>query len=474
MKKIPNYLFWIVSLLLLLPSYVSAETTTLLVDVSGSMNGLSSDRNIHSLNKVKDEVSSFANIYKDSIEIVTFTDKILDTFVITPKNFDKEIYQNYFLPKKGNTNLNVALNYVENTNSHNIVLISDGKHNIGNFVPIIENLNNHNNRNQFFLLLDESDLNTPLLQELSSSNNIKFISSLSDILNTTTEVSEDREETISESSPVPSHLNTEDQKLSIHDNKSHVDLFKIFMWIIIGVIILVIILLLLKFIISILPLFLMNSVQGIQKAITILFNLPKPIFNIIGKLLPTKMRDFIFGVNGDPRTAYMPSYDNYKRGNVQPDPKSKNYEKQKQLLDEHKRKTGKSLKYKNGEPDFSDIAEYEQPLKGGLDSNVPQGNKVRPNVHYAQDKAADAMMKSKQGSKVIGDYVGKKPNSITYEDYQSWKEDRLNNGANPKTPHEKIDGTGIQWVPTDMHDTFKHTGGVSMTESIRNFFGLNI
>ena len=456
MKKLSSRYLWIVCILLLIPSFVTAVTTTLLVDVSGSMNGISNDRAIQSFGKVKDEISSFARNNKDTIQIVIFTDKVIDSFVlITANNLYEEKLNKIMYPRKGNTNMNVALNYLNDTNAENVVIISDGRHNVGNYKTVVDNIRKNKNRNLFFLLLDETDLETPLIKECLSSNDITIIRSLSEIPNNTIENPQDCE-------------TKEISKEFVDEYKPNVVSFKIFMWIIIGLLIVVCLCVLLKLFIVILPLFKMASAGAIQKGIIDLYNLPKPLFNLIFKFLPSKMQLFL--------NDYMPKYDQIKRGVVIP----KN-EAQKQTLQDWKNQTGKNAEYKNGEPDFEPVSEYVQSLDGTLDDNIPKGTDPRKNVSKAQDKAANLMLSSRDGRKKIADYVGKNPKDIDYNDYTCWKDDALNQGKpnhNPKTPHESIDGKKIMWVPKRYHDVawggIDHYGGVSMLKSVRNFFGLNV
>lgn len=456
-----------VTVMLLSLLMVSASNTSFLIDVSGSMNGLSKDRSVKSLAKVRNELGMYMEgNSKDSVQIITFTDRIVDNFIITPSSTNLEsVFKTISFPRKGNTNLEVALESVD-AKFNRIVVISDGRHNIGDASQIIAKLTTNKesaNKKQYFLLLDEKDMETPLIKEFSNSNYIAIISSLSDLKeeNPTSPAVTTQAETTS-SSIVKTNANNSSK------DESEINLFQIIIWIIVCSVILVLGILLIKILVPVLPLFKMVSAGAIQKAIPFLYNLPKPLFNIIFKVLPSKMKSFL--------KEYMPSYNGYSRGNVIP----KN-DTQKQTLDEWEKQTGKRAKYKNGEIDFSDVAEHKERLNGTLDNNIPNGANPRANVSHAQDCAANQMLNSKTGREKIAKYLGKNPNDITYEDYTSWKDDSLNQGKpnhNPKTPHESIDGREIMWVPKRFHDVawggISHNGGVSMLKSIRTYFGLNI
>lgn len=216
------------------------------------------------------------------------------------------------------------------------------------------------------------------------------------------------------------------------------------------------------------PLFTMVSAGAIQTSIAFLYNLPKPLFNIVFRRLPSKMTKFL--------QQNMPKYEDMKRVEVVP-----NNEAQRQTLEEWQKQTGKRAQYKNGEIDFSDVAEHKEKFNDTLDDNIPNTSNPRSKVSKAQDKAAQQMLNSKNGREKIGKYIGKDPKDVTYEDYTCWKDDALNQGTphhNPKTPHETIDGKEIMWVPKKYHDVawggIDHNGGVSMLKSIRNYFELNI
>lgn len=462
-----------VCLVLLSVLFVEASNTTFLVDVSGSMDGLSKDRTAKSLYKVENEFKMYIdNNINDTVKIITFTDRIIDSFQITPHSTDLEsLVKKISHPQKGNTDLMIALEKIGNSTANRVVIISDGRQNVGDFINIIEKLKldrAKKNRKQYFLMLEESDLGTPLINEFSKSDYITIIRSLTELtykdLKAQNEV---QDKNTIPASVVDAESNTT-ESLNSDEYKQNISLFKIVICIIISLIILTCAYLIIKLLVTILPLFKMDSAGAIQIGIAFLYNLPKPLFNLIFKALPPKMKTFL--------DKYMPKYDDLKRGEVVP----KN-DIQKQTLDDWEKKTGKRAKYKNGEIDFSDVAEYKEKLNGTLDDNIPKGSDPRTKVSKAQDRAAIQMLNRETGRKKIAEYVGKSPKEVTYNDYTSWKDDSLNNGKpnhNPKTPHESIDGTEIMWVPKKFHDVswggIDHNGGVSMLKSIRNYFGLNL
>ena len=450
-----------------------ASKTSFLIDVSGSMNGLSKDRTLKSLDKVQNEITNYIEAHAgDSLQIVTFTDRIIDSFWVTSNSTDIEsIVEKISFPRKGNTNIEIALEYLNGKPFNRFVIISDGRHNIGNTADVIAKLKSNktaNNTNQYYLLLDESDSTAPLIKEISGSDYIFLINSLSELQDENIITNNNTE---NDYAIIAQQIKADDHSMASANTSEHrvgINLSKFFLWLIIIVAILACIFMLTKISIAVLPLFKMASAGAIQKAIAFLYNLPKPLFRIIFKVLPSKMKSFL--------KEYMPSYDDYSRGDVIP----KN-ETQKQTLDEMARQTGKKPKYKNGEIDFSDVAEHKEILNGTLDDNIPNGANPRAKVSHAQDRAANQMLNSKTGRQKIADYVGKNPKDIKYDDYTSWKDDSLNQGKpnhNPKTPHESIDGREIMWVPKRFHDVawggISHNGGVSMLKSIRNYFGLNI
>lgn len=474
MTKILNIKgLWSVCIMLLSILMADASNTSFLIDVSGSMDGLSKDRTVKSLDKVQNEIINYIEEHgNDSIQIVTFTDKIIDSFWVTSNSTDIEsIVNKISFPHKGNTNIEIALEYINSTPFNRIVVISDGRHNIGNTTNVIARLKSNktdNNTKQYYLLLDEYDSTTPLIKEISGSDYIFLIRSLTELQDENSVINDKPK---NEYATTVQQIKADDQSMTSANTFEHwfgIDLSKIILWLIIVLVILVCIFMLTKIFIAILPLFKMASAGAIQKAIAFLYNLPKPLFRFIFKVLPSKMKSFL--------KEYMPSYEDYSRGNVIP----KN-DTQKQTLDEWEKQTGKRAKYKNGEIDFSDVAEHKEKLNGTLDDNIPNGANPRAKVSHAQDRAANQMLNSKTGRQKIADYVGKNPKDIKYDDYTSWKDDSLNQGKpnhNPKTPHESIDGREIMWVPKRFHDVawggISHNGGVSMLKSIRNYFGLNI
>lgn len=215
----------------------------------------------------------------------------------------------------------------------------------------------------------------------------------------------------------------------------------------------------------IVPLIVQSSAGAIQSAICSIYSLPDFLFNIVFKLLPSNMQNFLIQI--------MPSKSNFKVGKV----KAANKVQQRKL-DEIRRNTGKDLRYKYGEVDFTPVAEYQVKLPGSLDKCIPDTLDPRSKVSRAQEIAGNKMLESAKGRKKIARYVGKFPTRLTFDDYIAWKDDRLNIGKpnhNPLTPHETIDGKYIQWVPKKYHDAangwdgFAHSGGVSLLKYIRTY-----
>lgn len=462
-----KYLF-VLTILVFSSFSIISQNTFFLVDVSGSIDGMSKDRSIQSFDKISSELLSFLNTHKkDSIRILTYTDRIIDSFSLPPTPEDIEsITKKISYPHKGNTDLNNALKHLDVSDTWRIIIVSDGKHNIGSNSQIINKLTSKKNRQQYFLLLDESDLETPLVKEFNNSNYIKVIRSLSEL--TDYELSGAEQDSLNnpQTTIVQTDNKVTNQIVEKKENKENIDFFNILFWLIM-IIILLCLYCIINFLIPILPLFTMASAGAIQTAIAYLYNLPKPIYNIIFKALPNKMINFL--------QEYMPKYDNIKRGEVVP----KN-DVQKQTLEEWEKQAGKKAQYKNGEIDYSYVAKHSEKLEGTLDDYIPKSSNPRSKISQAQDRAAHQMLKSKIGREKIGKYVGKEPKDVVYEDYTRWKDDALNKDTpshNPLTPHETIDGKEIMWVPKKYHDVawggIDHTGGVSMLKSIRNYFDLN-
>ena len=472
-------------LFLMLSNSIFATNTSFLVDVSSSMNGWSPDRKVKSLAKVNDELRLFlTDNSKDSVQIIKFSDKIWRTYFIAPDRADMDkVLRSISYPEKGNTNLNPAIKAAANSKyKDRIVIISDGLQNVGDESSVISSINTITQSEPkyvYYLLVDESDTNNPLIQQISNADNVKLIKSLSELNDVESSDLNDAKESKSVSdihtdvNGFVNLLNTEDASKS-KSNNWNIDwnlLWKILLWILIAVLIVAICVLIWK----LLPLFLKvggATVGAIQKTIFVLFNMPKPIFNLIFRMLPSKMNTFL--------REYMPKYDDFKRGKVKP----KN-EAQKEALAEWKRQTGKDAKYKNGEVDFRPVSVHVEKLHGGLDANIPKGKDPRKNVSIVQDKAANQMLNSKSGRKKISDYIrkhtGETPKVLTEEHYSKWKDDAYNQGKpwhNPLTPHESIDGKYIMYVPKKYHDVscggLDHNGGVSMLKSIRNYFGVNV
>lgn len=218
-------------------------------------------------------------------------------------------------------------------------------------------------------------------------------------------------------------------------------------------------------VIIILPLITLTSPGAMQGAICALYNMPNFLFNIVFKCLPSKLQTFL--------KTNMPKKSDFKVGKVQ----AMNVEQQKKL-EEIRRKTGKYLRYKYGEVDFTPVAEYQVKLPGSLHDCIPDTLDPRSKVSKAQEIAGKRMLQSADGRKKIAKYLGKSTDNLTLDDFFAWKDDRLNIGKpnhNPFTPHETIDGKYIQFVPKKYHDAgngwygFSHNGGVSLLKQIRVF-----
>lgn len=440
----------------------------MLIDCSGSMAGQSANRNENSMSVIVEELDSYLRKFQfqnDTIVLQCFTDKLLGKYEIV-KYDDKavEFIKSLGYPRRGNSDIATALyaayKETENNPSDKIVLITDGLHNNGmpekELLYKLSEMADKSPDKIFMLLLSENDIHSGLGQTFDRQQGLHLIRSLSELvkfnaadIQSQSELETDEEYVLTSNA---TYTNKE------YNKKSE------FPWMYILYILLIILLLVLigAVVYYCWPLFVQSSAAAIQSSVNWLYELPQWAYYIIYKLLPAKMKEFL--------KQNMPLYNQYSRGVV----KAINPEQQK-LLDEHKRITGKSMKYKYGQPDFSDIADYQAKLKGGLDGNIPGGANPRSNVHIAQEKFGQQMVNDSAGRQKIADYMGKNPNDITLDDFWAYKDNALgkpNHG--PFTPHETIDGKGIQLVPTNFHEAFRHSGGVSMLKSIRTYFSLNV
>ena len=443
-------------------SLLQASSNTVLVDVSGSMDGMAANRHARSLAKVVTELSQFLEITQgDTTRIITYTDRILtDRVFVKLGEEGKSAIQSLAYPKKGNSNLAKALNRVCGTSGKmngRLIMITDGLHNDG--VPIeqlknqISSISAANGRSIYFLLLEESDKDTPLIQYIKEEGKVKIVQNLADIFADEGQ----REVGSGDKAPAVAKLAVHQGGEMVASNASsrYIDLWK---WLLILIAVVVVVFLIWP-IAKLAPLFALKSVAAVQRAVFFLFRLPKPLYNIVVKLLPSKLTEYLKG--------NFPTYDNFNRGKVNP-----SNEQQKEILDKFRKETGKDMYYKNGELDFGPVAKYKVKLRGGLDAYIPEGKAARDNVgKKAQEPAMKQMLKQKKGRKLIADYVGKNPKDVSDTDFISWKDDSLNIGKpnhNPLVPHETNDGRYIYYVPKMYHNpVMRHTGGVSMLEQIR-------
>lgn len=465
--------FWLsITLVMISPFYLYAKTTTILIDCSGSMEGMSQVRKTKSMHKVSLELTMFlTRLQNDTICIVPFTDIPLGKYIVTEYCEDVKNHLNSILcPVKGNTNVEKALAYLRNKDygeklPNRIVIISDGLHNEGVSYERLFNeisiLNKEIDGNFYFLLLDNKDKKNQLVDFFSKTRGLYLIKSLSEMsdiesISKTTVQQEDKN--------VKAHVNT--SNLSKADENLKWQNIPFLRLILILLLLIVVYGIVKCFFLPLYALHKMSSAGAIQKAIFTLYNFPRPLFYFVYNHLPSKMTDYL--------TQNMPKYEDYCRGKVLDI-------RNKETLKMFREQTGKDMVYKNGEPDFTPAAKYKVKLIGGLNRNIPKGSDVRKKVSIAQENAARQMLGEQKGRKIIAGYVGKNPKDVTYEDFTCWKDDAKNIGKpnhTPLTPHETIDGMYIQWIPKKYHDVswggISHNGGVSMLKSIRNHFNLNV
>jgi len=106
---------------------------------------------------------------------------------------------------------------------------------------------------------------------------------------------------------------------------------------------------------------------AIQKAIFVLFNMPKPIFNLIFRILPSKMKSYI--------VENMPKCDNIKRG-----ADKSNNEALRKVHEEIKEKTGWSDKIVKH---ISNMQEAQVYMDAGLKEGTVNGRPalLNPKIH---------------------------------------------------------------------------------------------
>ena len=449
-----------------------ASNTVVVVDGSGSVAGMSIIRPHNSIRMITAELTEYLSglSAQDTISLIHFTDKIKGIYTYAGYNEEIQtvIDSLRYIPK-GNTDFSVALSALNGIPGHHrVIFISDGLNNAGTSNEVVFNqlkqLTNELNGEVYFLLLDDEDTNNAIIQYAINSDNITLVKSLSDIPSY-----------FSFDADTNSCLDiiTDDSTLSSLGSASLTTEFEVdpschFDWeslkIILIVFALIALIILVGYLIyQLMPLFVQTSAGAMQKAIFVLYSLPKGVFNVVFKMLPEKVKEFLTGI--------MPNKDSFNKGKVIPVG-----EQQQKTLDAMRKETGKVMKYKNGETDFGPVAKYKVRLRGSLDSNIPQTLDPRSKVYKAQEAARDQMLKSKKGRNIIAQYVGKSQSDVNVDDYTCWKDDMLNFGKpshNPLTPHETIDGRYIMWVPKKYHDAscggVSHSGGVSLLKSIRIF-----
>lgn len=439
------------------------ESINLFIDVSGSVAGQSANRSYNSFSKIKDELRDFLPFYlskEGTLDIITFTDSVLSHSHLSKDNImDVDKIISNILPQKGNSNL---INILQSINEENlIVLISDGLNNINtqeiNYEDFLNSILD-SNKNLYMLRIDNNDDNITIHQ---FKNHKRLINSLKELDFLNKNVSKNKTENDKIILPDSNFA----KKLEItNDNYQPSYNWTWILWIILGILIIIIIVYL---IINLSPLIINTSAAAMQSSIYWLYNLPKPMHYFFRSLTSSKMKKFL--------NEEMVSYKNYKRGKFIPAT-----EQQKEAAEIFKKITGKYPRYKNGEIDFDPVAKFKVPLKKGLDNVIPKGKDVRKNVHKAQEFAADQMINSKEGKKIIAEYNNISPEEVNnYEQYRKWKDDELRRDTpefDPLTPHETSDGKEILFVPKRLHDVgwggISHTGGVSMLSRIRDTFGV--
>lgn len=463
----------LIMILLLFPNISSyASNTVVVIDGSGSVAGMSKTRQHNSIRFITEELTKCLSDFsaQDTISLIHFTDKIQRIYTSAGYNEAVQtiIDSLRFIPK-GNTSFSIALDAInEIPGQRKIVFISDGLNNAGTTNEFIcnqlEHLANSHRDEVYFLLLDDEDTNNSIIQCAINSDNITLVKSLSEIsFHSAYNTGTNAPSNTANNSCVLSSVEAPSQN---SDNNVEPQCY--FEWKYLKIILLVLVCVAIIILFGYLAyqlgaLFVQTSAGAMQKAIFILYCLPKGLFNMIYKKLPNDMKTFL--------TNVMPRKGDINVGEVKP-----GSEQQAKALDAMRRETGKAMRHKNGEIDFDPVSKFKVKLRGSLDSNIPETLDPRTKVFMAQEAARDQMLKSKKGRKLIAQYVGKSPAEVNIDDYTCWKDDMRNFGKpthNPLTPHETIDGQYIMWVPKKYHDVswggVSHSGGVSLLKSIRNY-----
>lgn len=438
----------------LLLSYDSAYASKIyLIDISGSIEGFSSVRAEHSLAFIKEELLSDINNWRADSKylFITFTDTPSDPIVFSGQQ--QEEAKKYVLSlsiDRGNTDIASVLKksmQYENQNDC-VVLISDGMANIGDsealYTLIKDIANSLYLGKQYMLLLSENDLRTPLVREYSDNSNLYLIRSLSEVTEPSCNMSLANEDT--DSLCKISNIQVDSSKDTICDaGLTHFLLISL---------LLILILLLIIFIIYISPAYIQTSAPKLLNIIHWMYTLPKPFFKIIYSILPKNLKAFL--------REYYPNYDDFRRGPCEP-----RNDKQRQMIEKYG-----PIKYKDGEPDFSPYAKGEANFPDGIGKYMDPNNPAidRSSV---QDEAGRRMLNNPKMKRIISDYHKKSAKDLTMQDYYDWKDDVLNRGKpnfNPLVPHETPDGKSVIYVPQDLHDAFRHSGGISRIRDIRRAF----
>lgn len=449
-------------ILTFIPCMGTESSLTIFVDVSGSVAGLSSNRRYSSIEKIKSELNEFIPLYlslNDELRVVSFTDTIItdqtlykDQLDLLPK-ITSRIY-----PVKGNSNIKYALDNIKDKVN---IIITDGLYNTispkYHYDKYLDSILAKENPKVYMLLLDSRDDNITVTK---FKENNRLLVSLKDIdVNSELKKAENQSTFSDEIVPV------KEKSIQVMDSDNPSTSFNWInvLWLILALIIIIV---LGYFICHAMPLVFNTSAAAMQQSIGWLYQLPKPLYKMVKVLSSPKMKKFL--------DTYIGDYDGIARGEYVP-----NTPQQEKAVEEFKKITGKYPKYKDGEIDLSPVAKYEVELDGGLDNNIPRGKDVRANVHFAQDKAAEQMLNSPKGRKIIADYHNIPIDDVKYEYYTDWKDDALNRGKpnfNPLTPHETVDGCKILYVPKRFHDVawggISHKGGVARLRDIRTFFEL--
>ena len=359
--------------LLLIPflfSFTSsnASNTVIVVDGSGSVAGMSQTRPHNSIRFITAELTDYLSKLsdKDTVSLIHFTDKIQGIYTYAGYNSSiKSVIDSLRFIPKGNTDFSVALNALNGISDyHRVVFITDGLNNSGSTDDVICNrlkqISNTLNGEVFFLLLNEVDIDNPIIQLASKSEGITLVKSLSAIPPFSSQITIADE--ISDEKTDDSVLPTDKSVTQINDSNEKSCCSFDWKYVNIALIVLLciaVIALICYLIYQFWPLFAEAGAGAIQQAIFVLYNLPKGLFDIVFNVLPESMKAFL--------TEIMPSRDAFKFGEVIPAS-----EQQAKALEAMRQETGKAMRYKNGEIDFSPVSKYKVKLRGSLDKNIPE------------------------------------------------------------------------------------------------------